>query len=204
MTDLKALFDAIARSIDEKKLERELHALTGAAASGGEGAPSAKAAPSSARFLLQDILDESILGAKAGDKSYPLRVLLSELAAKSETDSAFVLLCALNVYFRVEADDEVKQRLGFEISRLFYGFMEEARPEGLLARDAAGLVAALLSTELQRVRLEAVDHLTTFDSAVHERAQGSDASSAHVKRPASFLCRVPQTGMVRMKALVVT
>jgi len=68
----------------------------------------------------------------------------------------------------------------------------------------AGLVAALLSTELQRVRLEAVDHMTTFDSQVHERAQGSDASSAHVRRPTSFLCRVPQTGMVRMKALVLT
>jgi hypothetical protein len=195
MIELKTLFEAVARSIDEKKLESELRALTHAPASTRAPGPSA-------RFLLQDILDESILGAKAGDKSYPLRLFLSELASHADKDSAFVLLCAFNVYFRIEADDEVKQRLGFEISRLFYAFMEEAH--GLVARDVAGLVAALLSTELQRVRLEAVDHLTTFDSQVHERAAGSDASSAHIRRPASFLCRVPQTGMVRMKALVLT
>jgi hypothetical protein len=195
---LAALFDAIARSIDENKLEEELRALTR-----GVAPPSPSSSPS-ARFLLQDILDESILGAKAGDKSYPLRLFLSELSVRSETESAFVLLCAFNVYFRIEADDEVKQRLGFEISRLFYTFMDEAHPDGLLARDVAALVATLLSTELQRVRLEAVDHLTTFDSQVHERAPGSDASSAHVRRPASFLCRVPQSGMVRMKALVLT
>jgi hypothetical protein len=200
MTDLKTLFDAIARSIDEKKLEGELRALTHVPSS----RPASTRSGPSPRFLLQDILDESILGAKAGDKSYPLRLLLSELAARSESDSAFVLLCALNFYFRIEADDEVKQRVGFEISRLFYAFMEETHPDGLAPRDVAGLVAALLSTELQRVRLEAVDHLTTFDSQVHERAPGSDASSAHVKRPGSFLCRVPQTGMVRMKALALT
>jgi hypothetical protein len=199
MTDVRLLFDAIARSIDEKKLEGELRALTRAGAP-----PSSRSSGPSARFLLQDILDESILAAKAGDKSYPLRLFLSELASRAESDGAFVLLCAFNVYFRIEADDEVKQRLGFEISRLFYAFMEEVHPDGLLARDVAGLVAALLSTELQRVRLEAVDHLTTFDSQVHERAPGSDASSAHVRRPSSFLCRVPQTGMVRMKALVLT
>jgi hypothetical protein len=197
--DLRAILDAIARSIDEKKLGHELYTLTHSA----PATPIVTTAPS-ARFLLQDILDESILGAKAGDKSYPLRVFLSELAARSEADAAFVLLCALNVYFRVEADDEAKARLGFEASRLFYTFMEAAHLEGLVARDVAGLLAALLSTELARVRLEAVDHVTTFDSAVHERAQGSDAGSAQVKRPVSFLCRVPQTGMVRMKALVLT
>jgi hypothetical protein len=119
-------------------------------------------------------------------------------------DTVFTLLCALNVYFRVEADDEVKMRLGHEISRQYYRFMEEARPEGLSPVQVSGLVAALLSTELQRVRLEAVDHAGTFDSQIHERGQGSDPASSAVLSPLSFLCRVPQTGMVRIKALVRT
>jgi hypothetical protein len=153
---------------------------------------------------LQDILDESILGAKAGDKSFPLRVLFSELSIQQKSETGFLLLCALNVYFRIDADDEVKMRLGFEVSRLFYRFMDEVRPAGLSSVQVAGLIAALLSTELSRVRLEAVDHAATFDSQQHERAGGSEPNSSAIVRPASFLCRVSQTGMVRIKALVVT
>jgi hypothetical protein len=192
---LHALFEALTHAIDAEKLDVELRARFGKG--GAQGDP---------RFLLQDILDDSILGAKAGDKSFPLRLFFAELASRQDDDLAFTVLCALNTYFRVEADDEVKMRLGFEVSRLFYRFMDAARPpiETLAAAQVSGLVAALLSTELQRVRLEAVDHAATFDSQLHERTPGADAGSSTVRRPASFLCRVPQTGMVRIKALVVT
>jgi len=208
---VRALLEAAVRSIDEDRLKTELRALLGdvpgapsrPSAGAGEGPrPGAGADP---RFLLQDILDESILAAKAGEKSFPLRLLLSELATRTD-DTTFTLLCALNVYFRAraEADDEAKMRLGLEVSRLYYRFMDEARPDGLAPAHVSPLVAALLSTELQRLRFEAVDQAPSFDSQVHERAPGSNAQSAAVRRAVSFLCRVPQTGNVRMKALVLT
>jgi hypothetical protein len=205
---LRALLDSAATAIDEDKLKAAMRAYLGE----GEPAKASSPRPStreprgdvSPRFLLQDILDDSILGAKAGDKSFPLRLLFSELSTRAGDDNAFTLLCALNVYFRIDADDEVKMRLGHEVSRLYYRFMDEARPEGLAAVHVSGLVAALLSTELQRVRLEAVDTAGAFDSQSHERGQGSDPASSAVKRPLSFLCRVPQTGMVRIKATVLT
>jgi hypothetical protein len=187
-----ALCEALAHALDADKLGAELKKHFG----GGSA--------SDPRFLLEDILDESILGAKAGDKSFPLRLLFAELSARTKDDQAFLLLCALNTYFRIDADDEVKMRLGFEVSRVFYRFMEAAKPEDLHASQVSGLVAALLSTELSRVRLEAIDHAATFDSQLHERAAGSDTGSSAVKRPASFLCRIPQTGMVRIKAVVIT
>ena len=223
---IRPLLDALAAIVGDGALRDEMRAYLGEAAAPTSTAPTSaaptSAAPTSAvptsaassaprpgalgdaRFLLQDILDDSILGAKAGDKSFPLRLLFSELSTRAADDAAFTLLCALNVYFRVEADDEVKMRLGTEISRLYYRFMDEARPEGLLAVQVSSLVAALLSTELQRVRFEAIDHAATYDSASHERAQGADGGSSTLRRPLSFLCRVTQTGMVRIKALVVT
>lgn len=213
------LLDALARALGDDALRRAMRAWLGDAPP-----PSLRAAPpssaraaapaiapegsaASGRFLLQDILDDSILGAKTGDKSFPLRVLFSELATRvsePKEEVAFTLLCALNVFFRVDADDEVKMRLGHEISRLYYRFMDEARPEGLAPVQVSGLVAALLSTELSRVRLEAVDHAASFDSQLHERAPGADPASSAVRRPASFLCRVTGTGMVRIKAGVLT
>jgi hypothetical protein len=203
---IRTLLDALAGVVGEDALRSEMRTVLGEAPGPTSGAAaSSPGAPSGdARFLLQDILDDSILGAKSGDKSFPLRLLFSELSTRAKDEAAFTLLCALNVYFRVEADDEVKMRLGAEVSRLYYRFMDDARPEGLLAVQVSGLVAALLSTELSRVRLEAVDHAATFDSASHERAPGSDTGSATLRRPLSFLCRVPQTGMVRIKATVVT
>jgi hypothetical protein len=210
---IRSLLEALAAVVDRGALEAEMRAYLGDLAPTSlppTRPPPAPVAPrkpqgdASPRFLLQDILDDSIVGAKAGDKSFPLRVLFSELATRADDELGFVLLCALNVYFRVEADDEVKLRLGHEISRMYYRFMDEARPEGLTPVQVSGLVAALLSTELQRVRLEAVDHAGTFDSAAHERAPGSDSGSATLRRPLSFLCRVPQTGMVRIKAQVLT
>ncbi len=201
---IRTLLDALAGVVDAEALKAEMRAYLGDAPVASE-----KPAPAegSGRFLLQDILDDSILGAKSGDKSFPLRLLFSELATRAgeqKEETAFTLLCALNVYFRVDADDEVKMRLGHEVSRLYYRFMDEARPEGLAPVQVSGLVAALLSTELSRVRLEAVDHAATFDSQTHERAPGSDPASGTVRRPLSFLCRVTQTGMVRIKASVAT
>lgn len=201
---IRPLLDALAGLVGDDALKGEMRAFLGDAPPSSAGAQAKAGSEATARFLLQDILDDSILGAKSGDKSFPLRLLFSELSTRASEDLAFTLLCALNVYFRVEADDEVKMRLGVEISRLYYRFMDEARPEGLLAVQVSGLVAALLSTELQRVRLEAVDHAATFDSQSHERAPASDTGSAPLRRPLSFLCRVPQTGMVRIKATVVT
>jgi hypothetical protein len=206
---IRPLFDALAGLVGAGALKEEMRLFLGEPGPSSGAGPSSQvrpavATPGDGRFLLQDILDDSILGAKSGDKSFPLRLLFSELAARAEGETAFTLLCALNVYFRVEADDEVKMRLGTEISRLYYRFMDEARPEGLLAVQVSSLVAALLSTELQRVRFEAVDHAATYDSASHERAQGADGGSATLRRPLSFLSRVTQTGMVRIKAVVVT
>lgn len=201
---IRPLFEALAGLVEPSTLKAEMRAYLGDAGNAEPEPARAPAGGSSARFLLQDILDDSILGAKAGDKSFPLRVLFSELATRAEGETAFTLLCALNVYFRIDADDEVKMRLGVEASRLFYAFMEEARPEGLAPAQVSGLLASLLSTGLSRVRLEAVDHAGSFDSSAHERGHGADAASGTLRRPLSFLCRVTQSGMIRIKAAVLT
>jgi hypothetical protein len=195
---LKKIVHAVANAVDEEKLARELAPLTGAGT--GDGALRD-------RVLCVDILDDAILAAQAGDKSYPLRLLFGALGERlTDDDAAFELASALNVFFRVEMDEDVKMRLGLEVSRLYYRFASSAGSP--LERDVvpqlSPLLAALLSNELERVRFEAVDHARVFDSSLHEREAGSDGASSQIHTPRSFLCRVIATNMVRARALVKT
>jgi len=163
------------------------------------------------RVTLSDILDDGILGARPSDKSFPLRLVFGALAEhvsskKNEKarEAAFVLSNALNLYFRADLDEEARIRVGFEASRTFYTFALAATLERDLVTRAAPLLAALLGTELERVKLESVDHVAVFDSQIHERDRGSDPHGSRVLARSSFLVRVTASGMVRMKAQVRT
>jgi hypothetical protein len=154
------------------------------------------------RLVLADILDDEILGARPGDKSFPLRTLLGAIGEHVATDDhAFALASGLNFFFRAEMDDEARMRTGLETSKLFYTFAEGA---GVDRVKAAPLLAALLSTQTERLRFESVDHVQSFDSQLAERDKTSDPTSARVKTPLSFLARVTTTNAVRVKALVRT
>lgn len=214
---LKGLIEAFAASIDPGKLRAELLRRVGTTEPAPDSTsvtsrpkPKTSNAPSSPqpevlqRLFLEDILDESILGARAGEKSYPLRLFFSQLSESLSDDSAFALLTGMNFYFRVEMDEEVKMRVGYEISRLYYHFIEDSQIELVSTAPLSQLIAALMSTELTRVRFENVDNATTFDSALHERATGGDPGNASIQQPLSFLCRVTANNMVRTKALVKT
>lgn len=211
---VRSLVEAIVRSIDEDKLRREL-----ARATGVEGAaPTPAALPPSGdradgnakpsdvldKIVMADILDDAILGARAGDKGFPLRLFFGQLGGGLAGEVAFTLASGLNFYFRADMDEEPKMRLGLEVSRLYYRFAEEAGQGAAARAQTSPLLATLMSGGLARLRFESVDHATVFDSAVHEREEGSSASSASIARPASFLCRVPATGVVRAKARVRT
>ena len=165
------------------------------------------------RLTLTDILDDAILAAQPHDKPFPLRLLLAgvvELAVSEGEDdreareTAWCLACALNVFFRVTMEEEVKLRLGLEVSRLYYAFVRERAMERDLTTQISPLLASLLSHELGRVRFESIDHLKVFDSAVHERDEGADSGSASIAHPNTFLCRVAATGVVRVRARVMT
>jgi hypothetical protein len=201
---LKRIVDAVVRAVDPAKLERELEATLGAASTGD--APKAPKAGDDllGRLVLCDVLDDSILGAAAGDKAYPLRVLMTHLGESLATDTGLAFACALNVYFRVAMDDEVKMRLGIEASRLYYRFALERTLESELVAQASLLLATLLSGELARLRFESVDAARVFDSMVHERAEDADPASAQIRAPVTFLCRVTATQLVRVRALVRT
>ncbi len=95
-------------------------------------------------------------------------------------------------------------RVGLEVSRLYYRFAEERPLERDVVMALSPLLARLMSTELERLRFESADAAGVFDSALHERAPGSDAGAARIDRPKSFLCRVVSSSMVRAKALVRT
>ncbi len=162
------------------------------------------------RLTLSDVLDDSILAAQSGDRSFPLRLLFASVAEHAvkdgdpSADSAWNLACALNVFFRVAVDEEVKLRLGLVASNLYYAFVLEQLADKDLAAQASPLLASLLSHELSRVRFESVDHQKVFDSQVHEREEGADGGRAAITRPTTFLCRVVATNMVRVRARVMT
>ncbi len=164
-----------------------------------------------ARVTLSDILDDGILGARPNDKSFPLRLVFGAMAEhvgskKNEKarEAAFVFSNALNLYFRADLDEEARVRIGYEASRTFYAFAQAAALERELVPRAAPLLASLLGTELERVKLESVDHVAVFDSQVHERDRGSDPHGSRILARSSFLVRVTASGMVRMKAQVRT
>jgi hypothetical protein len=156
------------------------------------------------RFVLGDLLDDAILSARPDDDAFPLRLVLGEMGARLEQEEGMVLAAALNLYFRAPIEDEDRAVIGFEASRAYYRFAEAAGLEAEVRVRAAPLLAALLGSQVKRLRFESVDHIPTFDSKLHERDDGADPNSARVRSPASFLCRVAATGAVRMKARVRT
>lgn len=155
------------------------------------------------RFGMVDILDDSILDARQGDSAFPLRLMFSEMTEHGEDDAAFAFACAINFYFRSTMAEEARVRLGLEVSRLFYAFACEALDDKL-RRAAAPLLAQLLTTQLELLELRHVEDGAAFDSGVHERAPGSDASNSKIRQPQTFLCRVAGTGKIRFKASVTT
>lgn len=162
-----------------------------------------------ARIVLGDILDDSILSAKVGERTFPLRLFFGELGSfltkdGDEADHAFTLANGLNFFFRADMDGENKARVAIEVSRALYAFAHAAKLDTEMVTKATPLLAALMSGGLERVRLESVDHIKVFDSSVHERTSDSDPSGSRIVRPASFLCRVSANNAVKAKAQVVT
>ena len=162
-----------------------------------------------ARIVLGDILDDSILSAKAGERTFPLRLFFGELGSflakeGDAADHAFTLASGLNFFFRGDMDAENKARVAIEVSRSLYLFAHVAKLDPEILSKAAPLLAALMSGGLERVKLESIDHVKMFDSQIHERTGDSDPSGSRIVRPASFLCRVSANNAVKAKAQVVT
>ena len=185
-------------------------------------APAAHVAPAAGtqklltRIVLGDILDDAILGARPQDRTFPLRLLFSELGTllahdggqdeQAAAELAFTLASGLNFFFRADMDPEAKIRVGMEVSRQLYALAHDAHAKmdaDMVAR-AAPLLATLMTTELERVRFESVDHVKIYDSQIHERTATSDPTGSRILRPASFLCRVQANNAVKAKAQVVT
>jgi hypothetical protein len=203
------LLAAVMRSIDVVKLRREIaEAAPRAPAAPVQSAPAVAPASVGAevlrRIVLADLLDDSILGARQGDESFPLRLFLGQLGDSLGDDGAFALAAGLNFYFRAPMDEEWKMRLGIEVSQAYYRFVAEGKLDASLARKVSPLLSALLNTEVTRVRFESVDHHAVFESAQHERDEGSNPASATIRRPVSLLCRVASNNVVRVKARVRT
>jgi len=200
-----AVLEALGRAVDRRALGAAVAKLAGPAQpappdSGGD--ETARATLS--KIVLSDILDDSILGARPGDTTFPLRMFFGTLGDELEDDTAFALANGLNFFFRVGMGDEAKIVVGLEISRLYYRFAAERPLEEDLTRQLSPLLARLMSTELELVRFESVDTSRVFDSTVHERALGSDSSNSKIRAPKSFLCRVVSNDRVRVKATVGT
>jgi len=156
------------------------------------------------RLVLDDILDEAILSARPNDREFPLRILFGQIGESLGDDGGFGLATALSFFFRVPMEEETKVRVGLEASKLYYLFVEQNDVGHEIVRQASPLLAALMSTQLDKVKLESVDHLSTFDSALNERIAGSMSTSPEIKAPRSFLARVKANSMVRSRALVRT
>jgi hypothetical protein len=194
------------------------------------GAPAAAPAPQMAsappqpgtqklltRIVLGDILDDAILGARPQDRTFPLRLFFSELGtllahegedgpAAHDAELAFTLASGLNFFFRAAMDAEAKIRVGLEVSRQLYtlAYDGHVKLDPDLVAKAAPLLATIMTSELERVRFESVDHVKIFDSQIHERTAASDPTGSRILRPASFLCRVQANNAVKAKAQVVT
>lgn len=212
---VEALLGALLRSVDPELLRRELKTWLGEGPAATPPSSPDQANDSAeadgmdvklvlSKIVLSDMLDDSILAARQGDKAYPLRLLLGQLAGSLEDDGAFAFACGLNFYFRTPMVEEEKVRVGYEVSRLFYRLARDGKLEADLVPRVAPLLADLLSSELTKLRFESVDHAPTYDSRSHEREEGSSASNAKISRPASFVVLVAANKMVRIKARVWT
>jgi len=228
----RAVMSAIERSLDAQTLaaavrecvgvgaregeEREREESTGTGTSQSASVPTAGTQKLLTKIVLGDILDDSILGARPQDRTFPLRLFFSELstllAYEGDEDEkgahnaelAFTLASGLNFFFRAAMDGEAKIRVGLEVSRQLYTLAHDANIDVDVVAKAAPLLATMMSTELERVRFESVDHTKVFDSQTHERSETSDPTGSRILRPASFLCRVSTNNAVKAKAQVVT
>lgn len=197
------VLDALVRAVDKRALGAAIESFAKSAPAPAEGAGETARAVLN-KIVLSDILDDSILGSRPGDTSYPLRMFFGTLGDRLEEDTAFALANGINFYFRAPMEEEARLAVGLEVSRLYYRFAEEQPLESELMRELSPLLARLMSTQLEMVSLESVDATRVFDSATHERELGSDKSSPKVRGPKSFLCRVVSNGRVRIKAAVRT
>ena len=209
----RAVLAALEHGLDAEALARAVKDATPTAAgtASAEGAGTTGARRLLTRIVLGDILDEGILSARPEDRTFPLRLFFADLGrvlGQDEEgpagDAAFALASGLNFFFRAPMEAEAKLRVGLETSRAFYAFAHVVPLAPDLVEKAAVLLAALLSTELEKVRLEAVDHARVFDSQVHERAAGADPTASRIVRPSTFLCRVTANNAVKVKAQVHT
>jgi hypothetical protein len=195
------VLEALVESVDRDRLERALERIVPAPAP-GSGSPTPAASKVLSKILLADVLDEKILASRPGETTFPLRMFFGALGEAIDDDVAFALASGLSFYFRVEMDDEATMRVGLEVSRLYYKLASTRPLDKDLVREASPLLARLMSVE--RLRFESMDAAGVFDSALHERAPGSDPTRSAIRAPKSFLCRVVSNGMVRAKALVQT
>ena len=211
---LRDVVALLANSLDAAQLrhcvERHVKAAAGPAPAGPAAAGPAAGQPSEAgaklqeRIGLADILDDGILHANRGDQAFPLRLFFGQLVTDAaHDDTAFALASGLNLYFRASMLEEAKVRIALEVSRLYYRFAA-ASLEAALVHQLSPLLAQLMSSELTQLRLESVDHMRMFDSAVHERAERANESGSSLKQPQTFLCRVVSTQRPRFKAIVMT
>lgn len=201
--------ELVAQLADVVGLERSTS--TGEASSSSASTSTSTSDRILARIVLGDILDDSILSAKAGERTFPLRLFFGELGSwltkeGDAADHAFTLASGLNFFFRASpgAHAENKVRVALEVSRSLYTFAHVAKLDPEILSKAAPLLATLMTGGLDRVKLEAVDHVKMFDSQIHERTTESDPSGSRIVRPASFLCRVSANNAVKAKAQVVT
>lgn len=215
---LPGILDALVASVDASTLRSELARRLpppsrptmpeldpgASGATPAIGAPSARADAILKRLVMEDILDDAILAARPHDREFPLRILFGQLGESLDDDAGFVLASGLSFYFRVPTDEETRVRIGLEVSRLYYLFAEQVDLGREIVRQASPLLAELMSSQLDKVKLESVDHMTTYDSAVHDRIAGSINTSPVIRGARTFLARVKANGMVRSKAMVRT
>ena len=219
--DEERIKQAMLSAIERTDFARVVAGLVGANDATGESSATVTATAGSAgtqrlltRIVLGDILDDAILGARPADRTFPLRLFFSELGTllghddgdPSAGELAFTLASGLNFFFRADMDSEAKIRVGLEVSRQVYALAHDphAKMDADMVGKAAPLLATLMTTELERVRFESVDHVKVYDSQIHERTAASDPTGSRILRPASFLCRVQANNAVKAKAQVVT
>ena len=221
--DEEHIKQAMVSAIESSDFARVVAGLVGRAETGERAATATATATMTGgtralldRIVLGDILDDAILGARPADRTFPLRLFFSELGTllgndeqderKSAGELAFTLASGLNFFFRAEMDPEAKIRVGLEVSRQLYALAHDphAKMDADMVAKAAPLLATLMTTELERVRFESVDHVRVYDSQIHERTATSDPTGSRIVRPASFLCRVQANNAVKAKAQVVT
>ena len=137
------VIDALVGAVDRSKLADALERVMPKAPP-----PAASSTKTSAavlhKIVLSDILDDSILGARPGDTSFPLRMFFGTLGDELDDDTAFALANGVNFYFRVPMDEEAKMLLGLEVSRLYYQWAHGRPLDPELVPQLSPLLARLI------------------------------------------------------------